>query len=84
MQKVQISFSPRDISDFDRLLVCSYPNFRDGPTRTSVQVSASAVRPICHIELPPTDYLERRPQNNFALAVDEHVAVSILPVSMTW
>lgn len=38
-------------------------------------VYATAIRPICHIEIPPTDYFERRPQNA-TLALDDNVAVS--------
>ncbi|OEH79817.1 hydrocephalus inducing related protein [Cyclospora cayetanensis] len=73
-QEVRITFSPQDITDFSRNLVCCFPNLDHSSTSISVPVSASGIRPICHLEIPPTDYFERHPQNSI-LSLDSHVAV---------
>ncbi|KAL8431118.1 hypothetical protein Efla_004639 [Eimeria flavescens] len=73
-QQVQLKFAPVNISEFQRVLVCRFPNFHQGYSNIQVRVSASAIRPICHLEVPPTDYLERRPQK-FVTALDDNVAV---------
>ncbi|CDI85439.1 Hydrocephalus-inducing protein like protein, related [Eimeria praecox] len=73
-QIVQITFSPKDMADFDRTLVFSFPNLGSGSSRVSIPVTATAIRPICHLEIPPTDYLERRSQS-FVLPLADNIAV---------
>ncbi|CDJ53112.1 hypothetical protein, conserved [Eimeria brunetti] len=73
-QNVQIAFSPKEMAAFDRTLVCSFPNLVNGPSRISIPVTATAIRPICHLEIPPTDYLERRSHNS-PIPLPDNVAV---------
>ncbi|KAL8270019.1 hypothetical protein Esti_006052 [Eimeria stiedai] len=73
-QQVQLRFAPRSILEFERTLVCRFPDLHHGFSDVKVQISASAIRPICHIELPPSDYLKKRLQSS-TLADTEHIGV---------
>jgi hypothetical protein len=74
-QKVEVRFAPVEVEPFDCMLHCVVPSLDGSGTETALKMplSGSAVRPFCHIELPPCDYRSRR-QSNTPLDPRIHVA----------
>jgi hydrocephalus-inducing protein len=57
-----IKFSPTEISESnERLLVISIDNLDPNLDKLIVELDGDAERPICHFELPPNKYREKKP-----------------------
>ncbi|RQX72942.1 hypothetical protein TGCAST_387810 [Toxoplasma gondii CAST] len=73
---ISLEFTPTELAVFKRFLVCSFPSLPYGEKTRKMTVDATAVRPICHFDLPPSDYRDRREQTNLP-ALDPKIQVAI-------
>ena len=56
-----LKFSPLEVeSNFERLLVCSILNRSPEQQPLIIEIDGISERPICHFELPPSKYRERK------------------------
>lgn len=56
-----VSFSPHEIEEhFSRVIVCNIKDLKPGSEPLVVDVAGIAERPICHFELPPSLYREKK------------------------
>ena len=54
---ITVRFSPQEVEECSRRIIATIPNLASGlqaPIRT---LSASVLRPWCHFDLPPSDYI---------------------------
>jgi hydrocephalus-inducing protein len=59
-QEFTVRFSPTEIENFACSLECEIPHLPKESNALRVAVNATAIRPWCHFELPPSDYRTRR------------------------
>eukprot|EP00750_Incisomonas_marina_P001420 INCI1119.3.p1 GENE.INCI1119.3~~INCI1119.3.p1 ORF type:complete len:1768 (+),score=268.85 INCI1119.3:361-5304(+) len=59
-QQFTLAFSPMEAGIFAYRADCTIGNLADGMQPLSLQMSGRGVRPVCHFDLPPSDYLVRR------------------------
>lgn len=58
---VCVRFSPMDVDEYEYVLRCVMPGIAPSVAeRFAIPVSGSSLRPICHFELPESDYLMGR------------------------
>eukprot|EP00929_Paragymnodinium_shiwhaense_P012789 TRINITY_DN120685_c0_g1_i1.p1 TRINITY_DN120685_c0_g1~~TRINITY_DN120685_c0_g1_i1.p1 ORF type:complete len:3365 (+),score=726.60 TRINITY_DN120685_c0_g1_i1:1028-10096(+) len=55
-----VRFEPKEVENFRCRLDCDVPHLVGESGPLQIQLDASAVRPWCHFELPPSDYRARR------------------------
>lgn len=80
-QTVTVRFSPLDAGEFAGQLTCAIPHAAAGMQLPSIELSGSSARPLCHLDLPDSDYLKngRRaphlpgPDGNMGLDTNVHV-----------
>lgn len=61
-QAFTVRFAPVEVEDYSATCRASIPSLApDAGGALTVRLSGRAQRPVCHFELPPCDYLERRP-----------------------
>ncbi|PFH36000.1 hypothetical protein BESB_056510 [Besnoitia besnoiti] len=65
--EIGLTFAPTELRDFQRVLVCSFPTLFATTETRRMAVNASAIRPVCHFDLPPSDYRDRRARTNSAI-----------------
>eukprot|EP00397_Hematodinium_sp_SG-2012_P000030 GEMP01000030.1.p1 GENE.GEMP01000030.1~~GEMP01000030.1.p1 ORF type:complete len:4608 (+),score=1069.56 GEMP01000030.1:10-13833(+) len=59
-QEFVVRFSPTEVENFNGTAECDISDLSDACTPLSFPVFATAIRPVCHFELPSSDYRERR------------------------
>lgn len=61
-EEIIVKFSPLEIeSSFERLLSCNIQNLpKDSQEPLVLEMSGIAERPVCHFELPPSSYKEKK------------------------
>lgn len=56
-----VKFNPVEAEDsFERLLVISIPNLSPEQKPLIIEIDGSSERPVCHFELPPSKYREKK------------------------
>jgi len=56
-----VKFAPLEIErDFSRVLVCKIPNLDPELQQLNINIDGDAERPVCHFELPPSQYREKK------------------------
>jgi len=56
-----VKFAPNEIErDFARILTCKIQNLDPQLEPLSIKMDGDAERPICHFELPPSQYREKK------------------------
>jgi len=56
-----VKFSPEEIEkDFTRILTCRIPNLPPDVEPLQIKLGGVAERPVCHFELPPSTYREKK------------------------
>jgi hydrocephalus-inducing protein len=57
-----VKFSPTEVEDInERLLVIAIENLDPNQEKLIVELDGDAERPVCHFELPPSNYREKKP-----------------------
>ncbi len=54
---ITVKFSPQEVEDCSRRLVATIPNLSASLQAPNRAVTASVLRPWCHFDLPPSDYI---------------------------
>lgn len=54
---VTVRFSPQEVEDCSRRLVATIPNLSASLQAPNRAITASVLRPWCHFDLPPSDYI---------------------------
>jgi len=54
---ITVRFSPQEVEDCSRRLVATIPNLSSSLQAPNRAVTASVLRPWCHFDLPPSDYI---------------------------
>jgi len=58
----EVRFSPTEIhSNNERFLVISIDDLQPNAEPLVIELDGEAERPICHFELPPSNYREKKP-----------------------
>jgi hydrocephalus-inducing protein len=57
---IAVRFSPTDVGDYSFGLRCSTPGVSAAVNKLAISVSGMSQRPLCHFELPDSDYLTHR------------------------
>lgn len=61
---VNVKFSPSEVESMnERLLICSINNLSPDLQPLVIELKGKSVRPICHFELPPSTYREKKAQD---------------------
>ena len=60
-QEFTVRFEPSEVENYSAQLVATIPNLAADAEPLTIAVSGRAQRPICHFDLPASNYLERRP-----------------------
>jgi hydrocephalus-inducing protein len=55
--EIVVAFQPMEVDQCHMVLRCDIPNMEEGHEPHVVAVSASSLRPMCHFELPESDYI---------------------------
>lgn len=58
---ITVKFSPQEVEDCSRRLVATIPNLSSGLQAPNRALAASVLRPWCHFDLPPSDYITAGP-----------------------
>ena len=62
-EEITVRFAPREVEDDnERLLVFKIDNLDPSLPPLVIELNGEADRPVCHFELPPSDYRERKGQ----------------------
>jgi Flagellar-associated PapD-like len=65
---VTVKFSPNEVDSLnERLLVCSLNNLAPDLEPLVIELKGKSSRPICHFELPPTNYREKKSQESLQI-----------------
>lgn len=54
---ITIRFCPQEVEDCTRRLVVAIPNLASSLQAPNRPMTASVLRPWCHFDLPPSDYI---------------------------
>lgn len=54
---ITVRFSPQEVEECSRRIVATIPNLASGLQAPIRNLSASVLRPWCHFDLPPSDYI---------------------------
>lgn len=54
---ITVRFCPQEVEDCTRHLVATIPNLASSLQAPNRPMSASVLRPWCHFDLPPSDYI---------------------------
>ena len=54
---IVVAFQPMEVDQCHMMLRCDIPNMEEGHEPHIVTVNASSLRPMCHFELPESDYI---------------------------
>jgi len=65
---ITVKFSPQEVEDCSRRLVATIPNLSASLQAPNRAVTASVLRPWCHFDLPPSDYITAGQSSTAALA----------------
>jgi len=61
---INIKFSPSEVESInERLLICSLNNLAPELKPLVIELKGKSIRPICHFELPPSSYREKKAQD---------------------
>lgn len=61
---VTVKFSPGEVDELnERLLICSLSNLAPDLEPLVIELKGRSIRPVCHFELPPTNYREKKAQD---------------------
>lgn len=56
-----VKFAPQEIErDYERTLICKIPNLDPELSPLTIKLDGDAERPVCHFELPPSQYREKK------------------------
>jgi len=56
---IAVNFTPLDVGKFEAALSCVIPSVAPDSARVAVDLIGTAQRPVCHIDLPTSDYLQQ-------------------------
>lgn len=54
---ITVRFTPQEVEDCSRHLVATIPNLASNLQPPNRPITASVLRPWCHFDLPPSDYI---------------------------
>ncbi|CAD7699390.1 unnamed protein product, partial [Ostreobium quekettii] len=54
---VTLKFSPTEVEECRRVITCDIPNLPDDQDPVARSVNGKALRPLCHFDLPGSDYI---------------------------
>eukprot|EP01105_Mastigella_eilhardi_P014617 TRINITY_DN3328_c0_g1_i10.p1 TRINITY_DN3328_c0_g1~~TRINITY_DN3328_c0_g1_i10.p1 ORF type:complete len:4822 (+),score=1153.45 TRINITY_DN3328_c0_g1_i10:606-14468(+) len=60
---VTVKFSPLEAGQFDCVAFCNMPNLIQKQERLQIMLRGTSLRPLCHFELDPSDYLSAGRRN---------------------
>lgn len=60
---ITVRFSPQEVEDCSRLIVCDIPDLDPSCSPLRRPVSGKVLRPWCHFELPESDYVSAGRRN---------------------
>ncbi|XP_078257666.1 hydrocephalus-inducing protein homolog [Rhinoraja longicauda] len=62
-QEFQVKFAPKDVGNFEAMLICRIPNLKTALQGPKIAVTSRSLLPYCHFELEDSDYISSNRRN---------------------